>query len=90
MAATLQVVGQQHYGAGQDYLFAPGDTHRLSRPLSGTLPAIQVSGSGIFLTPGSRSIANGEQSGPAQDDGKLHRGQEGEQAQRSHQGRHDS
>jgi hypothetical protein len=63
MAASTSAVSQQHYGAGQQsYLLVPENTLRLYRPLSGTLPAIQVSGSEISLTPGPDSAAGVEQS----------------------------
>lgn len=62
MAASLQAVSQQHYGAGQQsYLLAPGDTHHLYRSPSGPLPTIQVSGSEMSLTLRPDSTTNGEQ-----------------------------
>jgi hypothetical protein len=85
MAASLQAVSQQHYGDGQNYLLAPGATHRLYRPLSGTLPAIQVSGSENTLTSRCGSVASGEQVGIPRSGDKGEQLQEAQNIEGAHE-----
>jgi len=58
-ASRLQVVSQQHYGAAQSQFLIPEDMHRLDRPSSGTLPAVQAAESELPSTP--RHVASRKQ-----------------------------
>lgn len=79
-AASLQAISQQHYGPGQQtYLLAPGDTHRLCRPSSGTLPAIQISRSEMTLPLRREPNTDGAQGGALRDDEAAQTVQSGEE-----------
>ena len=80
-AASLQAISQQHYGPGQQsYLLAPGDTHRLYRPPSGTLPAIQISRSEMSLPLRHEPTTDGAQGGALRDDEAAQTVQSGEES----------
>lgn len=53
MAAGLQAVSQHHYsqGPGDRLSAGPQEQHRLSRPISGLLPAIEASEDETSVTP---------------------------------------
>ena len=79
-AASVQAISQQHYGPEQQsYLLAPGDTHLLCRPSSGTLPAIQISRSEMTLPLRREPNTDGAQGGALRGDEVAQTVQSGEE-----------
>jgi hypothetical protein len=74
MAETLSIISQQHHGSGQDVFLTPPRphaSHRLSRPTSGVLPEIAVSGDESPSAPKSSNVNIDEpNTGNAKEDGK--------------------